>query len=206
MKYQMREKLASIGDDSWIEDDAGNKVYKVDGKVFGARHIRARRHGRHRGREDPGAQAARARHDGDRARRNEDRRGPQAPRRDPAPPQGRPRRRRRVDDQGQLHRPRIRDQGRRTARSRRSRRNGSGCATPTASTSPPTTTTRWSSRSPWRSSHSPRSSTIDAQPCLRSASRIVMTAAAIASAIASTTNSCAELEIFSWDDSCDPRA
>jgi uncharacterized protein YxjI len=34
MKYQMREKLASIGDDSWIEDDAGNKVYKVDGKAF----------------------------------------------------------------------------------------------------------------------------------------------------------------------------
>jgi len=24
-RYQMREKLASIGDDSWIEDDGGNK-------------------------------------------------------------------------------------------------------------------------------------------------------------------------------------
>jgi uncharacterized protein YxjI len=34
MKYQMREKLASIGDDSWVEDEHGNKVYKVDGKAF----------------------------------------------------------------------------------------------------------------------------------------------------------------------------
>jgi uncharacterized protein YxjI len=30
----MREKLASIGDDSWIEDEQGNKVFKVDGKAF----------------------------------------------------------------------------------------------------------------------------------------------------------------------------
>ena len=35
--YQMREKLASIGDDSWIEDDRGNKVFKVNGKAM---HIR----------------------------------------------------------------------------------------------------------------------------------------------------------------------
>jgi len=34
VKYQMREKLASIGDDSWIEDEHGNRVYKVDGKAF----------------------------------------------------------------------------------------------------------------------------------------------------------------------------
>jgi uncharacterized protein YxjI len=33
-RYQMREKLASIGDDSWIEDDSGNKVYKVNGKAM----------------------------------------------------------------------------------------------------------------------------------------------------------------------------
>ena len=30
----MREKLASIGDDSWIEDEHGSKVYKVDGKAM----------------------------------------------------------------------------------------------------------------------------------------------------------------------------
>jgi len=34
VKYQMREKLASIGDDSWIEDEHGTKVYKVDGKAM----------------------------------------------------------------------------------------------------------------------------------------------------------------------------
>ena len=33
-RYQMREKLASIGDDSWIEDDSGNKVFKVNGKAM----------------------------------------------------------------------------------------------------------------------------------------------------------------------------
>jgi uncharacterized protein YxjI len=37
MKYRMREKLASIGGDSWIEDEKGNKVYKVDGKALRVR-------------------------------------------------------------------------------------------------------------------------------------------------------------------------
>ena len=36
-RFQMHEKLASIGDDSWIEDDQGEKVYKVDGKALRAR-------------------------------------------------------------------------------------------------------------------------------------------------------------------------
>jgi uncharacterized protein YxjI len=30
----MREKLASIGDDSWVEDEHGNKAFKVDGKAM----------------------------------------------------------------------------------------------------------------------------------------------------------------------------
>ena len=30
----MREKLLSIGDDSWIENEQGEKVYKVDGKAM----------------------------------------------------------------------------------------------------------------------------------------------------------------------------
>src|SRR5436309_1417484 len=33
-RFQMREKLASIGDDSWIEDDTGDRLYKVDGKAL----------------------------------------------------------------------------------------------------------------------------------------------------------------------------
>ena len=32
--YQMREKLVSIGDDYWIENNRGEKVYKVDGKAL----------------------------------------------------------------------------------------------------------------------------------------------------------------------------
>ena len=33
-KYRMREKLFAIGDDFWIEDDSGERVFKVDGKAM----------------------------------------------------------------------------------------------------------------------------------------------------------------------------
>ena len=33
----MREKLLAVGDDFWIEDDDGNKVFKVNGKAVRAR-------------------------------------------------------------------------------------------------------------------------------------------------------------------------
>jgi uncharacterized protein YxjI len=36
-RYQMREKLASIGDDFWIEDSQGQKAFKVDGKAVRVR-------------------------------------------------------------------------------------------------------------------------------------------------------------------------
>ena len=36
-RFVMREKLFSIGDDSWIEDDGGQKAFKVDGKALRAR-------------------------------------------------------------------------------------------------------------------------------------------------------------------------
>ena len=32
-KFRMREKIMAIGDDYWIEDDGGNRVFKVDGKA-----------------------------------------------------------------------------------------------------------------------------------------------------------------------------
>ncbi len=32
--YRMRQRLISIGDDFWIENDRGEKVYKVDGKAL----------------------------------------------------------------------------------------------------------------------------------------------------------------------------
>jgi uncharacterized protein YxjI len=33
-RYLMREKLLSIGDDFWIENDRGERAYKVNGKAF----------------------------------------------------------------------------------------------------------------------------------------------------------------------------
>ena len=35
--YQMRQKMVSIGDDFWIENDKGVKVFKVDGKALRVR-------------------------------------------------------------------------------------------------------------------------------------------------------------------------
>ena len=35
--YQMRQKLVSIGDDYWIENDQGERVFKVDGKALRVR-------------------------------------------------------------------------------------------------------------------------------------------------------------------------
>ena len=32
-RFQMREELISIGDDYWIEDESGTKVFKVNGKA-----------------------------------------------------------------------------------------------------------------------------------------------------------------------------
>lgn len=32
--YRMRQRIFSIGDDSWIEDDDGARAYKVDGKAL----------------------------------------------------------------------------------------------------------------------------------------------------------------------------
>src|SRR5215831_14059354 len=37
-RYQMREKMLSIGDDFWIENGRGQRAYKVDGKVLRARN------------------------------------------------------------------------------------------------------------------------------------------------------------------------
>ena len=33
-RYKIRQKLFSIGDDFWIENEKGQKVYKVDGKAL----------------------------------------------------------------------------------------------------------------------------------------------------------------------------
>jgi uncharacterized protein YxjI len=36
-QYQMRQKMVSIGDDFWIENDRGEKAFKVDGKALRVR-------------------------------------------------------------------------------------------------------------------------------------------------------------------------
>jgi uncharacterized protein YxjI len=36
-RYQMREKLVSFGDDFWIENDRGERVFKVNGKIMRVR-------------------------------------------------------------------------------------------------------------------------------------------------------------------------
>lgn len=36
-RYQMRQKMFSIGDDFWIEDDHGDRVFKVNGKALRVR-------------------------------------------------------------------------------------------------------------------------------------------------------------------------
>jgi uncharacterized protein YxjI len=36
-RYRMRQKLVSIGDDFWVEDERGERVYKVDGKALRVR-------------------------------------------------------------------------------------------------------------------------------------------------------------------------
>lgn len=38
MLYQVKEKLFSIGDDFWVTDEQGNKVFLVDGKAMSLRH------------------------------------------------------------------------------------------------------------------------------------------------------------------------
>ena len=37
IRYEMREKLLAIGDDYWIEDDTGERVFRVNGKAMRAR-------------------------------------------------------------------------------------------------------------------------------------------------------------------------
>ncbi len=37
LRYQMREKIFSIGDDYWIENSRGERIFKVDGKALRVR-------------------------------------------------------------------------------------------------------------------------------------------------------------------------
>ena len=37
-RYQMRQKIVSIGDDFWVEDEAGNRAFHIDGKALRLRN------------------------------------------------------------------------------------------------------------------------------------------------------------------------
>ena len=69
-RFLMREKLLAIGDDFWIENDRGERAYKVDGKAVRLREtfVLENSSGR-RGGADQGAQAQHPRQDRHRARR-----------------------------------------------------------------------------------------------------------------------------------------
>jgi uncharacterized protein YxjI len=41
VRYQMRQKMVAIGDDFWIENDRGQRAYKVDGKALRVRQTLA---------------------------------------------------------------------------------------------------------------------------------------------------------------------
>ena len=41
VRYKMKEKLISFGDDFWIEDEQGRKAFKVDGKMLRVRDVLA---------------------------------------------------------------------------------------------------------------------------------------------------------------------
>ncbi|MFC9975087.1 LURP-one-related/scramblase family protein [Spirillospora sp. NPDC127200] len=37
MRFKVRERIVGIGNDSWIEDESGERAFLVDGKVLGVR-------------------------------------------------------------------------------------------------------------------------------------------------------------------------
>ncbi|MDH6225961.1 MULTISPECIES: LURP-one-related/scramblase family protein [Streptomyces] len=46
MRLVVRERLVAVGDDYWIEDEHGNKIYLVDGKAMRLRATFELKHGR----------------------------------------------------------------------------------------------------------------------------------------------------------------
>jgi uncharacterized protein YxjI len=46
MRLLVRERMVAVGDDYWVEDENGNKVYLVDGKAMRLRETFELKHGR----------------------------------------------------------------------------------------------------------------------------------------------------------------
>ena len=69
-RYRMVEKLVSFGDDFYIQNDQGQRVFKVDGKALRLRDTLVfPRHAGQRGLQDPGTGRSPSGHDGDRGAR-----------------------------------------------------------------------------------------------------------------------------------------
>ena len=64
--YQMRQQMFAIGDDFWIENEAGQRVFKVDGKALRIRKTLSSSTRRKRAVQDPGEARHGPGHDGDR--------------------------------------------------------------------------------------------------------------------------------------------
>ena len=147
-RYQMRQKMVSIGDDYWIENDAGDRVFRVDGKAMRLRNTLDLEdaHGTKVCRiqtrvlhirdsmaiEDAGRRTARPRAQGARSRRSVS--------------AGRSTARKGTTGRSRAASPTTSTRSRPTAaRSPRCPRSGSGPGTPTASRSRPARTRRSSS-------------------------------------------------------------
>ena len=84
-RYSMREKLLSIGDDSWIETEGGERAFKVNGKALRLRDTLVLESPQARSCTRSRKEAQRARQDGDRARRKDRGDGEEGAGRDPRP-------------------------------------------------------------------------------------------------------------------------
>ena len=95
VRYQMREKLLSIGDDYWIENE-GERVFRVDGKALRIRDtfVLEDAHGNEVKAKIQERKLSVPRRDGDRARRRHGGQGAQGAGWDPRPLPHRPGRRR----------------------------------------------------------------------------------------------------------------
>ena len=136
-RFVMREKLLAIGDDYWIENDRGERAFKVNDQGESAsRDVRFGEQLGRRGGADPGAQAQHPRQDRCRALRRHGRDRPRAlvgirARFAIGVEHGAD-----MKATGTSWTTSTRSSGTAT-RSRRSPRNGFACGTPTVSTSPP---------------------------------------------------------------------
>jgi hypothetical protein len=116
-RFLMRQKLLSIGDAFWIENEQGERACMVNGKAIRLRQTFVLEDGSgDEGGPDPGAQAQHPRQDRRPARWRHRRDRPQGAGRDPSSLRHRRRARHRHEGPRKRRRPRVRDRARRRHR------------------------------------------------------------------------------------------